>query len=230
MTEANGSSPSSAHQSRRCPMQLDHCSTKVLVVGLSGTGKTTFWTKFVRNYRAQTKFIFDHEGEFALRNRCHAATTAESLDAAVHSGWVVFDPGKMFPGATPEAFSFFADYAFAVSQRIKGIKLFACDELQKLAGTNTVTPPIASVLETGRRYGLDFAGICQAPNLVHGRIRNQMTEVVAFRTIDRNALAFLSDAGFDPEAVSKLPNHHYIARNTQTGGQTSGKQSPPGKK
>lgn len=106
-----------------------------------------------------------------------------------------------------------------------GRKIFACDELQKLTDTNRISQELSTVLETGRRYGLDFAGISQAPNLIHGRIRNQLTEVVTFQTLDRNALSFLADAGFNPQEVSRLAPLHYLARNLTTGGQSGGKLS-----
>jgi hypothetical protein len=129
----------------------------------------------------------------------------------------------MFPGRTEEAFAFFCDFAFTVSTRMPGRKIFACDELQVLVGTNGITPELALVLETGWRYGLDFAGITQQPNLIHNRVRNQATEVVAFQQMDPRSVDWCEAVGFDPEAIRGLAPGSYLARNLKTGGTAAGR-------
>jgi hypothetical protein len=146
----------------------------------------------------------------------------EELGAGLARGWCVFEPSALFPGRLPEAFEFFCDYTFEVSRRLGGRKLFACDELQRLVGTMFLSDRLAAVLETGRVYGLDAAMIGIAPNLLHNRIRNQVTEVVTFQHMDPAAMSFLEAFGFDPGQVRALPRGAFIARN-DAGGQTAGR-------
>ncbi len=129
----------------------------------------------------------------------------------------------MYPGRTAEAFDFFCRWAFESSGRLPGRKLFACDELQVLVNTAALPAALALVLETGRRVGLDVALIAQQPNLVHNRIRNQMTAVVTFQQVDPRAVDWCAEVGFDPAAVRALRPGHYLARNLKTGGQSAGR-------
>ena len=65
---------------------------------------------------------------------------------------------------------------------------------------------------------LFFAGIVELPpSLVHGRIRNQVTEVVTFAQFDRNALQFVEDLMFDVEKVKALQPGDYLALDTRSG-------------
>lgn len=204
-------------------MQLEHRASKVFITGVSGCGKSTFWTNYVKGADARIRFVFDHEGELQARLKFRAALRMEELGAAVQTGWCVFDPSLMFPGRTQEAFAFFCDFAFQLSSRLPGKKLFACDELQKLVGTNRITPEFASVLETGRRWGLDAVMIAQQPNLVHNRVRNQMTEVVAFQQRDESAYGILvKDWGFQEAELKGLRPGQFICRSS-AGGESRGR-------
>lgn len=203
-------------------MQIDHRPYKLLVTGASGSGKTTYWTRFLLGTQARLKLVFDHEGEFSYRQRVPAASDPQSLADGAARGWCIFDPGRMFPGMLPEAFNFFSEFSFNAAVAMPGRKIFACDELQKLVGTSQVSRELALVLETGRRYGLDVAMISQQPNLIHNRIRNQLTEVVTFRQIDQVAVDWLESVGFEADSVRALGNGHFIALNLLTGGCSCG--------
>lgn len=54
--------------------------------------------------------------------------------------------------------------------------------------TNRITPQLVIVLETGRHYGLDLAGITQQPNLIHNRIRNQASWLSRVRALAAGGL------------------------------------------
>lgn len=86
-----------------------------------------------------------------------------------------------------------------------------------------MSPELACVLETGRRYGLDWAGIAQQPNLIHNRIRNQATEVVAFQQMDPRAVDWCAAVGFDGDAIRALAPGQYLAKNLKTGGLVAGR-------
>lgn len=205
-------------------MLLHHRPTKVLITGRSGSGKSTYFTRFVERSRYAWRFIFDHEGEFAARTRRPAA-----LDAATMAGQlgqtrqVVYDPARMFPGRTLEAFAFFCEWCFEIAERLPGKKLFSCDELQKLTGTNQVSWELSCLLETGRRRGIDLVMISQAPNLIHNRIRNSLTECVTFVHNDGNAVKFLEEVGFDAERIRHLAPGQYLCRSLVTGAEEAGR-------
>ena len=97
--------------------------------------------------------------------------------------------------------------------RLPGTKLLAVDELQKITDAHDNPWEWSLVLETGRRAGLDVLAITQQPNLIHNRVRTQMTEVATFGQSDKNAIAWLADIGFDPQAVRDLRPGKFIARN-----------------
>lgn len=199
-------------------VNFQHKPTKVLITGGSGCGKTTYFLQRVGDWKAQ-KFIFDHEGEFAHRTKTRACMRVKDFSGPV----IAFDPAWTFPGKTQQAFAFFCDFAFQYSTRKRGKKLFACDELQKLIGTSKdeIPPELCTILETGRRYELDFVAIAQSPNLIHTRVRNQLTEVVCFRQIDERAMRFVESLGIvNPHT---LKPGEFVRLELNTGKQTKGK-------
>jgi hypothetical protein len=197
---------------------FDHESKKVLITGTSGTGKTSLLEKLLRKERSRWKFVFDHQGEFSARFRVPACTSPGELCGAVaRGGWVVFDPVTMYPGKTRDAFAFFSDFTFAMAETQRGRKIFVCDELQKLVDNAKTPDELMCILDTGRRYQLDFYGISQAPNLIHNAIRNQITEVYTFRQSDENAIKFLAENGFNEYQVRNLKGHSFLWRNLATG-------------
>ncbi len=204
-------------------MQLSHESTKVLITGASGCGKSTFWTRLILGYPAQTKFVFDHEGELQQRLRVRAAETPAGLALAAASGWCIFDPGRLWPGRGEEAFTFFADFAFQVSSRLPGTKLFACDELQMLIGTHTIPQELRCILQTGRRYGLDCVLVSQQPNELHNKVRAQLTEVVSFVQAEPRAIEWLAGYGFQEEGLRALRPGEFVGRRRGAAAETRGR-------
>jgi hypothetical protein len=65
--------------------------------------------------------------------------------------------------------------------------------------------------------------ISQQPNLIHNRIRNQLTEMVTFQQMDPTAVDWLETVGFDPEAVRALRPGQFLARNLNTGQANQGR-------
>lgn len=204
-------------------MNLAHRPTKILVTGKSGSGKSTFASRFLLNVDARVRFIYDHQGEFSLRFKVAPAVDAEGIARQLASGWVFFDPSRMFPGKSSEGWDFFCDFVFEVSQQTPGRKLLFCDELQMLMSRSTLPDEFASVLETGRRYELDLLLVAQQVNLLNNRVRNQLTEIVSFTQTDRTALDWLEDSGFDPGVLRSLPAGQYVDRRLSLGLEESGR-------
>jgi energy-coupling factor transporter ATP-binding protein EcfA2 len=203
---------------------FDHPSYKVLVTGTSGTGKSTLLESLVRRERAQWKFVYDHQGEFAARWKLPAVRTAEELEQkTLLKGWVVYDPVQDFPGRAAEGFDFFCEYIFAAAQHVRGRKLFVVDELQKLTDNRKPPEAFLTLCETGRRYQVDVFAVSQAPNRIHNAVRNQLTDVYTFRQSDDMAVKYLSENGFDAEAVRSLEKFNYIHRNLANGQTVQGR-------
>jgi len=54
--------------------------------------------------------------------------------------WVLFDPEYLFPGQLQEAFDFFCEWSFAMSENIPGRKLLVVDEACRYQTNNKITP------------------------------------------------------------------------------------------
>ncbi len=205
--------------------RFDHVPFKVLITGTSGSGKTTLAARLVKSEAARLKFIYDHQGEFSARFNVPPVFDLQPLiEKTGKGGYVVFDPSKLFPGKSSEGLAFFADFVFAVSQQMNGRKILFCDELQLLTSNNAEPAELLAVLDAGRRYQLDFISISQAPNRIHNGVRNQLTKVYTFRQSDANAIKYLEENSFDPEAVRNLQQFDYLWRDLRTGETGAGRE------
>lgn len=205
---------------------FNHVGKKVLVTGVSGTGKTTLFERLLRSEKARIKFVFDHQGEFAPRYDLPAVVDMEGLyKSASTGGWCVFDPIKLCDWEDSDgrrlgidgAFALWLEVVFEICKTVSGRKLIVCDELQKLTGTRGEPTEFLTILDTGRRFQTDLFCISQAPNRIHNGIRNQLTKVYTFRQSDSNALQYLKANGFDEQQVRDLPRGKYLWRDLDTG-------------
>lgn len=193
---------------------LRHPPTKILISGNSGSGKSTFATAVLLNSSHTYKFIFDQEGESQARLGFAAAVDEEGLLEQLEQGWIIFDPSEKFEGDLAGALEFFSQWVFRVKKAINqedkengrpfSTALFFCDELQNLIDAHSMPRGLRTILEMGRRQGIDTLLCTQQPNVVHNRTRNQITEVVAFSQVDAAAVEYLEDMGFDGNAVRRL--------------------------
>ena len=203
-------------------MQLHHKAFRLGIFGASGTGKTTFAEKYLRGTSAEVRFIFDREGEWAHRLKMPQVGNHARMVDMLKTGWVLFEPDSMFSGRHEDAVEFFADWSLKVSARIPGRKVFVVDELQLLVSGHQIGPHVKTIIQTGRRYGVDFVLIGQAPNLIHNAVLGQLTEVVFFRLTNERALEFPQESGMDVEKIRNLPDWHYVARDMTTGAEVLG--------
>lgn len=196
-------------------MEYLHRPRRLLVTGRSGTGKTEYFIRWIEAILGDYVriHIYDHEGEFAGRTGNPPVSTAEQLAKPGHIQ--CFDYSVLYPGELQAGLEFYADYVFVCAQQFRGQSLFCCDEMQKLMSTDDLSHDLACVIETGRRYEVDTVFVSQQINLLHNRVRNQVTEVVTFRQNDERAIGWLEDFGFDQAAIRGLANGEFICRTDQ---------------
>lgn len=202
----------------------DHPSVKVVIPGVSGVGKSTLFEKLIRREKARVVFLYDHKhGDLARRfNTRPCYTAAEIVAATQRGGFVIYDPGKEFPGKPEEGFSHFCNLVWTFGTAIKGRKIFGCDELDCLTDTNVPPENLLLILDQGRTFQFDCFFITQAMNTLHNGVRKQMVEVFAFRQGDERGLGWLTEKGFDGDALMKLENGLWHYRNLTTGASATG--------
>lgn len=193
-------------------MQIHHEAFTVGIFGSKGSGKTTYALRFLANTPARMRFIFDYDGEFAERLGLPWIGDKEEFAGAFESGWLCFNPHRMFADNEVAAFDFFCDLALRYSRAMDGRKLVVIDELMRYVSPNKVPKALKDIVWIGRRCGLDGVFLAQQPNQLHNLIREQLTEIVTFRTFTENSLDTLREFKFDVKEVENLPPHAWIAR------------------
>lgn len=205
-------------------MQIDHKPTKLVIVGASGTGKTTLLCGYLYGADATRVFVFDHQGELAARLSQPSLLSLAAVFSAVEKGekWIVYDPCDEYPGALDFAFETFCALIFDVCRAEDGRKLLVVDDLQEVADAKNLPEGFRKIWQTGRRAGLDCVLISHGMNETSSKVRNGITEVIAFANVDKRALEFLDALGFDAEVIRALPSGEYRGRNIRYGGQYKG--------
>jgi hypothetical protein len=194
-------------------MDYLHKPNRLLITGRSGTGKTEFFIRYVKATRQQYRriHVFDCECEFSQRGGFPRLSNVDELQK-FKSGVQCFDYCEMYPGDLQTALEFYADYTFECAKVCPGKTLFCVDEMQKLISTDTISHEMACLIETGRRYRVDTVFVTQQINLLHNRVRNQVTEVCTFRQNDPRAIQWLTEFGFTEERIRELNTGDYICR------------------
>ena len=160
----------------------------------------------------------------SYRYNLPGALSEDDLVNQFGQGLVLFDPAELFPGDIYSGFEFFCEWSYERSLAEPDTKkLLVADEIQMMANTAAFSWEQCLVVETGRKYGLDFACASQQPNLLHNRLRNQLTEIVCFKQEDALILDWLEEKGFVSDQVRALSEGEFVVRNFQNGANLSGK-------
>lgn len=199
---------------------LPPCVT--LLAGMTGSGKTTFAIRYLLNVPAACRFVFDDLGQMAARLRLPHASTAVELEQALATKWVLFNPHRMFPGQLTNAFRFFCHWAFEVSRRGEGKKVFVGDEIWRFCSPHAIPVELATLAQMGRAENVELVCATQLPHKVNASITGSATEVVSFRLDEPLALARIKDLGGDPDQIRDLPLGSFVAWNRLSRGRLTG--------
>lgn len=194
-----------------------------LIVGMTGSGKTTFALRYLLNANVACRFIFDDLGRAAVRLRLKPVYTSAELEAALAGRWVVFNPHRMFPGDTKNGFRFFCRWTYDVSRRGPGKKLFLADEVWQWQTNNVIPSELALVVQTGREENLELVCATQLPHRVNASITGQATELVCFRLQERLALDCVQGLGADRDCVAGLPLGSFSSLNRMSAATLAGR-------
>lgn len=206
-------------------MNPDHPPCHCLLVGSSGTGKTSLWVQLAAERPARL-LVYDHKLDYGRRTGAPWCETPEAIDDALARGPrypVVFNPLPRFGHDLTAGFDWFTKLVWRIvthesapgKATFPGRKVFLCDELQMFGGERRLPQWVPALWEGGRSYELDTICIAQAANLIDRRIRNQVTHAAAFRTSDENAVRFLDKVGFPKGCSANLKRFHYLWRDRE---------------
>jgi hypothetical protein len=173
-------------------------------------------------------FIFDHKLEFQQRLKIKACMSTEEVIEMMEKGqkYYSYHHSQDFPGMAEEGFQYFCEWVYEVCKIMRTDKkktLFVCDEVNRFTNTSDMGYAFRQLIEDGRLQGLDFIGTSHAANQINNRLRLQLTEIVALRTIDQRPLNFLEESGFDIDKIRSLPIGAYISKDLDTDTFTEGK-------
>lgn len=196
-------------------------SVKVVVAGVSGTGKTTLFEKILRQAmrRARWVFLYDHkDGDMERRFGVKACSTGDDLFEAIEKpgGVVIFNPHEKFSD-DGEGFAFFNKFVWEVGKNLDGIKIIGADELDAICDERSKPAELCKILNMGRTFKFHCYFIAQSMNGMHNQVRKQMTEIFSFRQGDANGIEWLAKKGFDGKQLETLKNGLWHYKNLTTG-------------
>src|SRR5688572_148294 len=109
-----------------------HPAVRVIVVGVSSTGKTTLWQKLIEREDAEFYIFYDHKnseagspiGDISRRLNVPPCYSFAEADAALkaNSPVVIFDPSKLYPGKPEKGFEDFSTWIWSRGKILKGRK------------------------------------------------------------------------------------------------------------
>lgn len=213
-------------------MQVNHRPVKILIGGKSGSGKTTYLLRYVKNSSFRRYFIFDHKMEFQNRLRVEPCFSLEACAERLGRGerFISYHYSEEFPGEPGLGFQCFSEWSYEICKALEeekdgaaGNSLYVCDEVNRFTTPSDLGDGFKFLIEDGRLQGLDLVATSHAANQISNRLRLQLTEIVALETHDKRPLAFLEESGFDPDEVEALHTGEFIVKNLDSDTFTRGK-------
>ncbi len=206
-----------------------------LVCGASGFGKTTFVFIYLLNSGAACRFIYDDQGRDGRRLAAlgiKVCYTAQELEAALATRWVVFNPSRMFPDDISgiKGFRFFCDFVYNACCRGPGKKYLVINEGWRFQDRDNIPPEFAKIALAGREEDIEIVLCTSVPQELNTALTQQCTELVCFKCGESvegqrvdPALAKIQQLGIPADRVRALAKGQFIALNRQSGQFLSGR-------
>jgi len=211
-------------------MDYDHPLRRVLVTGISGSGKTGLAIHLLRNWpKAQWVFCYDQHREFARKTGWGVAINKEEIiRLASQCRPVCFDPVPMFNGDNVAGLEWYSGIVLSISKTVNGVKVLGVDEAWECT-ERTLGPNLRAIYHRGRREEIDSLATTQALNETHPVMRAQLSQLWTFAQDDVLPLDWLSKRGFDREEIQNLksPGGFIVKENRKFRRGTTSKRGEP---
>ena len=194
-----------------------------LVVGMTGSGKTTLVNRYLLNTQPACRFLFDDLDRTWPRLGLRPCYTVTDLEASLASRWSVFQPGRMFPGKTKDALRWWLSWVYRVCQRGPGKKLVCVPEIWRWCSDDAIPQELALVTQAGRELDIETVFDTQRPENVNPSITGAATELICFKLLSPEALREVGKLGSDRERIAALPLGSFVSYNRLTGGELAGR-------
>ena len=201
-----------------------------LVVGMTGSGKTTFVNTYLLNDEsAACRFIFDDLNRMWPRLKLRPCYTQADLEASLASRWSCYQPLRQFPGDTKAAFKWWCRWVFHCASRGPGKKMVVVPELWRHCTADAIPQELALLCQSGRELNVELILDTQRPEAINPSVTGQATELVCFRLMSAEALRAVEklwrDSGIVAvrEHVGGLPLGSFLAWNRLSGGSLAGR-------
>jgi len=187
------------------------------ILGMTGSGKTTFAFRVMLNTPASARFIFDDLGQASNRLRIPLCGTFKELEASLASRWSLFNPHIEYPGETKRAFKDWCKWVFNTSRRGNGKKLVFIDEAWRWQDRDEIPVEFAMLSQMGRAENIRLLTATQEPHRMNSSILGSATEMICFRLQESVELAKVRGLGGNAAEVAKLPLGSFISYNRLKG-------------
>ena len=199
-----------------------------IVLGMTGSGKTTLIIRAMLNSNVACRFVFDDENRTAPRLRLKSCFTLAELEAALAGRWVIFNPSRMFSfdekldrdlmSPKKRAFKWFCGWVYEACGRGPGVKIVSLPEIWRFCTPDSIPGEFAMLMQMGRELNTHMMLDTQRPEMVNPSITGAATEMICFRLMSPEALKAVQKLGADPQEIASLPLGRFISYNRLTGG------------
>lgn len=191
-----------------------------LILGKTGSGKTTLARRFVRTL--PRALIFDNGfSEFPAVHFTDIKELHEYLAIVGSKG------GNFRAGFTPTAAEFGMIFTWALELGNAEAVTLVLEECDRFPTPECKTQ-FQEVMQRGRHYGVNVLALTTFPYSVDVDLRRQATEIYSFRQHEPRDLKWLSDvmAGDILDEIQGLQDYEYIRWQAKTGAHERGKTTP----